>query len=235
MLTSQTSSSLLASQISSGSLGSTPRNRDSNDIPEKFKECCVLKREVYLVDEVLTLIVSSEMELIECARGEVTNYLNIKATVGDEIAKQCVVSSENLQFDVILAPETVLFVLRMNSILFGIERKPSQLKLLKTLTNVNTFKLKIVDESNDPWIEVLFNDGYVKLTQFQDEEFEDFLLNKNSDKFSELYQAASDKTAEGLRELNQLSREIEKLDSIIQESSRILPKLMLQDVSKSFV
>lgn len=229
VLTSQTSSSSLTSVLS-------PKNEKStSDFPEKFKKCCVFSREVFLEDA-LTVIVTSEFELIECAQDKVTNYLNLKSKLSsDQINLN--VDSAKVQFDVVILDainKSVLYALRIDSVLFGIERTSSQLNLLEILTGVKTFKLETIGESNEPWLKVSFNDGTHKLTRFQDEGLEDFLQNKNSSQFEALFEAASTKTSAGLAELDKISRDIEKLDIAMYESSRTLPKLMMQDVSQSF-
>lgn len=235
MLTSQTSSS------SATSLSS--RNGESKKFkckfPEKFKKSCVFSRKVFIEEAsdeaVVTVIITSLCELIECVDDVVTNYINLKHQVECKLAKENI-SAEDVDFEVIfLDSGAVVYVLQINSVLFGIERLSTQLKLLKTLTKVKSFKYKLDEQGSQIVIQVTFVDNKQLLTSFVDDDLEDLIRNTESSQFSNIFESASQKTEAARSQLDNISNDIEKMDLMMHGNMKMLPKLMLADVSQSYL
>lgn len=171
------------------------------------------------------ILVTSSFELIECENSDISNYLNLSCHCQDIQS----VNSEDVDFDpVFLDRDSVLYVLRIKSTLFGCSRSKSQLKLLKVLNSVRTFKPNI-DDDGEISVEVTFDNGVKQSTTFGDDKVEKFLSSRHSEKFSGLFEAARNKTNSAKAKLADVTSEIAVLDAKISEGSKCLPKAMLED------
>lgn len=220
MLTSQTSSSS-ATSLKNGDV------KHSWEYPEKFKQCCVYLRKMFLHDVKFTVVVTSSYEIIECKKDEVVNYLNLKCHFADSSAEPV---GSDIKFEVVIRDEIVLYALKIRSTLFGIERSLSQLKLLKSITNVKSFKITLDEPSNEPSFQVTFGDNQQLTTAFQDEAFEEFMRNKSTPDFQIIFDQATQKTKGAQLQLDKITAEIEKLDLELHGDKTLLPKLLLADV-----
>jgi uncharacterized protein YbaR (Trm112 family) len=223
MLTSQTSSSSATSVLS-------PRNRElfkSLRVPEKFKADCIFARKIFIDDDfVVTVIISSRCELIECQDEEIINSIALKSylPIGNNV-----INSEDVKLEVLIeSSENVIYGLKVNSIVFGIERSFSQLKLFKVLPNVKLIKLVVCPVNRDACFLVKFNDNRKFRTKFKDEELESFMQNRLTEKFSNIYESANSKIETVRQKLGSITSELEEMSLKIQQE---MPKLMLDDVS----
>lgn len=207
-------------------------NKRSQDFPAKFKDS-ILKRKIVIDDRVTTIIVTSLYELIECQGYEVINYINLKFHIPHEQRT----AFSDVDVDVIQSSKLFVYALKINSIMFGIERSSSQLKVVKVLTNVKSFSL-IVDETfGDIAAKIVFADNKELITRFQDDDVECFMRNtKDTLKFKELYHYATQKREEARQLLKSITSDVEKMSLAIHGDNKSLPKTMLADVSnhKSF-
>lgn len=216
------------SQTSSASSASS--NREAAvyppGLPEKYREKCIFSRQVdFFDDSSVTILVTSDFELIECEDSDVSNYLNLACHCKDIES----VTTEEVDFSpVFLDSESVLFVLRIKSRLFGCDRSRSQLKLLKVLNSVRSFS-PYIDDDGEISVEVTYNNGVKQTTTFCDDEVESFMSNRHSDKFSNIYQSARRRIHSAEAKLADVMSEIAVLDSKINGDSKCLPKLMLED------
>lgn len=229
--------SMLTSQTSSNSSLTSSNNGESKKlkhVPEKFKQSCVLSRKVFIDEpQNVTVIVTSRCELIECKEADVINYINLKCHVESILAKERI-CAEDVELEVILRDSgAVVYVLKVNSVLFGIERLPSQLILLKTLTKVKSFKYKLHELTNEILVHVTFDDNNQLLTSFEDDELEDFMRNSDSEQFSSILEYASKKTESARCQLDNITNQIEQMDLMMHRNLKMLPKLMLADVSQT--
>lgn len=130
----------------------------------------------------------------------------------------------------IIKDNAAIYALKILSTLFGIERSSSQLKLLKCLTNVRSIKCQI-EQSSGMMIEVRFDNRKKILTSFQDDDFEDFIRDKESPKFAPVFKNARQISETARFHLNTFTREIEEMSLVLCGQTRTMPKLMLQEVS----
>lgn len=227
MLTSQTSSSSVSSLLS------TKNDKERShpcDYPEKFKQNCVFSRKVFFdIDDCVMLIVTSLLELIECKEDEVVNYIDLKCHC-DAVRDK--VGTKDVDFEVMLKDTGTVYALKIQSILFGIERNSSQLKLLKTISNVHSFKCQFDDASCEMVVQVTFSNRDEILTSFQDDEIEDFMRNKESPIFAEVFESARQISETARSHLNTLTKDIEDMSLLFYGRTRTIPKLMLDDVSE---
>lgn len=221
---------MLKSQNSSCSLSSAPSLRygDVNypkELPQKFKDSCVLSRKFSgFNEEPLVIIITNLFELIECCDSVVVNYINLSSYFS-EFEK---VTSSDIEFDPIFqGTSTFLFLLKIKASLFGIERCTSQLKFLSVINQVKSFK-QVIDDSGRISVEVTLADRTKKLTSFLDDDFDDVI--NNSTKFSALFESVKHKSEIAEAQLNSVISDIEQLDALIYGSSKMLPKLMTEDV-----
>jgi hypothetical protein len=136
---------------------------------------------------------------------------------------------ENVELEVmVLSDGFSIYALKINSKLFGIERKSSQLKVLKVLENV-TSNQSVVDDCGDVVILVTFNDNRQQLTKFLDDDLEEFLKNKSSQRFNEIYESVSQKETTVRNQLKVLKKEVEELSLKLREE---IPVTMLHEVSE---
>lgn len=221
---------LESSQTSTPSVKSYSSNSNGNSIqtfPEKNKTA-VLKRKVCVESLIVDVMITSECEVIKCQKSEVVNYLNLKTHFQNNSQ---IVDKENVKFEVVVENDFTIYAVKIHSTLFGIERKSSQLKVLKVLEKVNSVQ-RAVDSSGEVYVLVTYNDNNQELTKFLDDSLEEFLKNKNSSQmFQSIYESVSKKTAVVMTQLKDLNREVEELG--LKLSSRI-PAKMLQDVSHNF-
>lgn len=225
MLTSQTSSSSLAS----GSSAKHDETADSNLFPEKFKTNCLLARKVLLHDdELVNVIISTSLELIECKGREVVNYINLKCHLPAESR-----SSTSVNFSVIIQQgrsNSVVYALKINSALVALERRASQLKVLNALTRVNSCNLTLDEFSRQPAFLVVYEDGSETVTDFLDLELGCMRREK---RFAGIYESVNQKTKVAGLQLAKLNEEIEKLSLKMLANRSFLPKLMIEDVSRT--
>lgn len=219
---------MFSSQTSSASSASSQRAEFvyPEGLPEKFRKQCIYSRQVdFFDDSSVTILVTTLFELIECKNSDVSNYLNLSCHCQDIQS----VTTEDIDFDpVFLDCESVLYVLRIKSILFGCSRSRSQLKLLKVLISVSAF-MPNIDDDGEIFVEVTFINGEKQKTTFDDGKVEKFISSRHSEKFSGIFQAAKQKTNCVKAKLADVTSEIAVLDSKIHEDSKCLPKLMLED------
>ena len=222
MLTSQKSSNL----SNSSSVLARREVEISSGYPEKFKKSCLFSRKVFFdSDDCVTLLVTSLFELIECKDDEIVNCINLKG-----LCDLKEITSKDIQFKVIVKENGAIYALKIHSVLFGIERSSSQLKLLKTLTNVYSFKCQF-DESFELVFQVTFDDESRLLTSFQDDDLEDFMNNKESETFADVYEKTRQISKTAATYLNTLTRNIEEMSLVLYGQTKTMPKLMLEDVS----
>lgn len=224
MLTSQTSSSSLPSAKNC----EAEKNGILHLLPEKFKTNCLFARKVLLEDDVsVNVIITSAFELIECKGREVINYINLKCHLPAELR-----SCTSVDFDVIIQQGRtcrVVYALKIHSVLLGLERKASQMKVLKVLTGVKSFNLTLDEVRGQAAFRVTHDDGREILTNFVDSELECLMKNE---KFANIYESATRKTKAASLQLTNLNDEVEKLSLRLHEDRKMLPKLMLEDVSE---
>lgn len=219
MLTSQTSSSSASSVLS-------PKHEEARypeELPQKFRNCFVYFRKVYFLDETVNLIITN-CEVIESKRSEVVNYLNL-ANHCQELQN---ISPSDVDFDSIVQQDLSFYVLKIRSKLFAIQRRSSQLKLIKILNNVKCF-MPVVDKAGELTVEVTFNDASKQLTSFRDELLEEFLRQRHSDKFSSIFNCVQHKTKSVQASLRSVTDEVERMDRILFGNSKFLPKMLLDD------
>lgn len=227
---------MFESQASSNSATSrsSVKKEDVSVFPEKFRRDSVLLRKVFFSDDqfqsqllqAFSVMITSQCEVIECNKsGEITNYLNLQCHFPDELQ---IAKTENVDMEIIISDDSVLYAVKINSMLFGIERKKSQLKLLKVLTKVNSFNRVVDENSGDISILVIFDDNKQQLTKFLDNELEDFMRNKNSSRFNSVFEYVTQKTAAAQIQLDNLTSEIEEMSLKLQQE---ISATMLQDVS----
>lgn len=223
---------MLTSQTSSGSATSLLplKNGDGKlswEYPEKFKQCCVHLRKMFLHDVKFTVIVTSSHEIIECRKAEVVNYLNLKCHFTNSFAE---LVGSDIKFEVVIRDGIVIYALKIRSTLFGIERSSSQLKVLKSIANVKSFKITLDEPSNEPSFQVTFADNQQLTTAFQDEAYEDFMQNKSTPDFQIIFDQATRKTKGAQLQLDKITADIEKLDLELHGDKTLLPKMLLVEV-----
>ncbi|CRL06911.1 CLUMA_CG019805, isoform A [Clunio marinus] len=222
MITSQTSSSSLNSV-------SSLTNEISSGYPEKFKECCVIARKVYIDHrenkKSLTVIVTSHCELIECIENEVSNYINFNHEV-TSIEDNEFITSDNVDFDVMtLISDIVVYVVRIKSVLLTIKRKSSQLKILKVFSNVDSFNIKYNKNENSAAIFVTFHDKSQRKINPHCDDLDDLNCIK-SEKFMKMIQYATGKSKKARFLLESISKDIEELHFM---STKHLPRVLLSE------
>lgn len=228
MLTSQTSSSSATSLTPSKN--ERPK-RFKSELPEKFKESCVLSRKV-LVEEPVIVIITSLCEVIEFRNVEVINYFNFKCHIESELAKETI-NAEDVDLGVFFRDSgVIIYVLQVNSVLFAIERLSSQLRLLKTLTKVKSFKYKLDELTNMTSVQVTFENNKQLITSFDDNDLEDLMRNAASTEFLSFFECVSQKMEAARCHLDNITKDIEKMDLSLHGNLKMLPNLMLADVSQ---
>lgn len=193
--------------------------------PEKFRESLLLSKKVVFVDgKVSVILLTSLCELVECRGREVINSINLTGhVIIDEGTRP-----DEIEFDVIfLDSQKVQFVLRIQSVLLGIERKPSELKLLKVHAKVRGFKVVLDPTTHDVAVRVTSFNNTKWLTRFKDDEVESFLDNVSS--FTSVFRGASKKKAAVQCHLNKVTEDIVNLSSTLFGDRKMLPKAMLED------
>lgn len=218
---------MFSSQASSTSSASSQRREFvyPEGLPEKFREQCIYSRQVeFFDDSSVTILVTSSFELIECEDSDVSNYLNLSCHCQDIQS----VTTEDIDFDPVFLDSECVYVLRIQSTLFGCSRSRSQLKLLKVLNSVSAF-MPNIDDDGEISVEVTFNYGVKQKTTFDEEKAEKFMSSRHSEKFSGIFQAAKQKTNCAKAKLTNVTSEIAVLDSKIHEDSKCLPKVMLEE------
>lgn len=229
---------MLSSQPSTGSLNSCPSNGHKNssrplDYPEKFKQNCTFSRKVFLNKKnYVYIIVTSLFELIECKGREVINYINLKRLLPVEIGS---ITDKDVDFEVILNSNTVVYALKIHSILIGVERSSSQLKILKLLSKVKSFECKLSELSSEPLLEVTFDDERKILTNFQDDDLENVMQGGDLRKFHNLLRGTELRKKSVEVHLNKLTEEVNNLSLKMLAERKIMPKLLLEDVSETAV
>lgn len=221
MLTSQTSSSSLPSAKN----GEAEKNGISALLPEKFKTNCLFARKVVSADVII--LITSNFELIECKGREVVNYINLKCHLPAEPP-----TCTSVDFDVIIQQGRkcrVVYALKIHSVLLGLERKASQIRVLKVLTGVKSFNLTLDVVIGQAAFRVTHDDGKEILTNFVDSELGCLIRNE---KFASIHESATRKTKAASLQLANLNDEIEKLSLRMHEDRKLLPKLMLEEVSE---
>lgn len=217
------------SSISISSVQSQPKEDSlfSSVFPEKYKSI-VSKKYFDKFSCSIEVMISSECEVIECRKGEVINYLDLKGYFNRKIPAN--LKNENVKFDIILSEDCTIYVIKINSTLFGVERKSSQLKVLKVHQNVKSMEFALDESSNknDVLVLITFNDNKQQLTKFLDEDLEEFLKNNNSQQFQGILESVSQKTIVAQTQLNNLNREIEEMMLKLRPE---IPSTMLSDVS----
>lgn len=197
---------------------------DGFRLPEKYRESCCLARKIFLDREssYVDLVITDKCEIIECQLGEVVNYLKFS----DEI-KSTVPKFEN--FDVLICDDgRIIYAVKFNSTLIGLERKTSQLEILKTFSNVQSFKKHFDSVNNEIGFLLTFLDVTQKFTTFLDDDYENFLNNRNSEVFSSIFKNVHAKREAAERYLLTLTKEIEELR--LKKIAQV-PKNFLTDVS----
>jgi hypothetical protein len=206
-------------------------NEDENDcenfrLPEKYRENCCVKRKIFLDKKnYVDLFVTDKCEIIECQLGEVVNYLDIR----DEIKSSNNIFYKFEYFDMLISDDNrIIYAVKFNSTLIGIERKSSHLNILMTLNNVHLVKKHFDNINNEVGFLVTFLDRNQKFTKFLDENYENFLCNRNSEIFCNIFKNVQQKREVAEAHLKKLSQEIEFLHS---KQIPQVPKILLSDVS----
>lgn len=222
---------MLRSQTSSGSVTSQQSTKNQDDkrqsmIPEKFRKNSVISRKVFLEAIEFYLIVTSDYEIVECKDGEILNYLNLQRHFPDDEVQS--VKVKNVDIEVIVGDgDSVVYAVKIGSILFGVERRSAQLKMLKVLTKVYSMKCVVNRNTSDISVLVTFTDKKRLLTNFLNEELECFMQNKNTETFNSVFECVAQKTTIAQGHLDKLTKEIEEISLKLRE----IPSSMLQDVS----
>lgn len=193
-------------------------------LPEKYRENCCVKRKIFLDKRnYVDLIVTDKCEIIECQAGEVVNYLNISDEINSSYYKF-------EYFDMLISDDNrIIYAVKFNSTLIGIERKSSHLNILTTHKNVQSVKKHFDNVNNEVGFLVTFLDRNQKFTKFLDEDYENFLCNRNnSEIFSNIFKNVHQKRELAEAHLEKLSKEIEFLHS---KQIPQVPKTLLSDVS----
>lgn len=226
MLTSQTSSSSPSSLFSS----ITGEKARGFGYPEKFKQNCIFSRKVFFDPEnYVTVLITSLFELIECKPDEVVNYINLKSLC-DNVKGS--VSVEDVDFEVMIKDSGTVYALKLGSTLFGIERSSSQLKVLKTVKNVHSFKCLLDEGTLEMVAKVTFKDATKLVTSFQDDDLEEFIREKESPTFAEVYESARQISKTAASHLEKLTKEIEEMSLQLYGQTKTMPKIMLEEVSE---
>ena len=217
---------MLESQASSNSRTSLAGDsKRSSFYPDKF--VAVAHKRIYLDKSSCNdIIVTNEYEVIECNNGEVTNYLNLKGHFSEKDQQN--LREENVEIEFILDADRTIYAVKINSTLFGILCKLSQLKLLRVIEKVKSVQNVVDDETGDVLLQVTFNDNKQILTKFLDEDLEEFLKNKSSEKFNGIFERVAQAKVAAQSHLNNLTREVEEMS---WKLSGEIPATMLQDVS----
>lgn len=223
---------MLTSQTSSGSATSLPMRKSEagQECPEKFKQFMILCRKVFYddPDDCLTVMVTSTCEVIECRGREVVNYINLTSQASSSSFTDC-------DFEIFTRSSgDVVYALKIHSMLFGVGRSTSQLKLLKVLSNVDEFRVKLDELSSETSVQVTFGDRRQVVTRFQDEDLEEFLCNRDSDRFRNVFICARRRADEACEHLYKLTSEIHRMSLKLHEEQKMMPTLMLDDVSRKF-
>lgn len=219
---------MLESQASSNSISSLKieDSKRSSLFPEKF--IAVAYKRIYFDNRLISdLIVTSEYELVECSNGEVVNYMNLKGYFPENNLQ--ILREENVEIEFILDEDQTIYAIKINSTLFGILRKHSQLKLLKVIEKVKTIQNVVEDETGDILLEVTSNDNKKHLTTFLDE---DFLKNKSSQRFNGIFERVAQAKVAAETHLSNLTREVEEMSLKLRGE---IPAMMLQDVSRQVI
>lgn len=221
---------MLGSQTSSSSSTSLLSNRNENFkqlFPEKFREISLIARKVFLAGEFFHLMITSQCELIEFKGGEVVNSLSLQSHFLDEEVK--IVKAEDVECEAMIGSDFVVLAVKIHSKLFGIERRPSQFKVLKVLTQVKSVRLAVDENTDEVSFAVTFNDNQLLPTNFLDDELEKFWRKKKSTPvFDNIFECVSHKTAAAQDQLENLEREIKESSMKLQGE---VPATMLQDVN----
>lgn len=226
MLESQTSSSSAASFQSA-------RNenlKDSSVFPEKFRDNSLLSRKVFFDEESFVYVmITSRCELIECKNMEIVNYVNLQSHFsGEEVD---VVKPEEVEFEFMISDGSVVYALKVNSKLFGIERKASQLKVLKVFEKVSSIRCAVEENYGEISMLVTFQDQKEQLTSFLEEDHEEFNRKRDTPRFHSIYECVAQKIEAAQNQLNNLQKETEEMNLKLQPE---VPSTMLQDVSFEF-
>lgn len=223
---------MLESQTSGSSTTSFPLSKNENvkqssTFPEKFRDVSLLTRKIFFAGEFHRVLITSQCEFVVLKSDEIVNSMNLQSHFLSEEVK--IVKAEDVDFEAIIHCDSVVYAVKINSLLFGIERRSSQLKLLKVLTKVKSVKLAVDDNIGEVSFLVVFDDNKQQLTKFLDDELEDFLRNKRSSSvFESIFECVNQKTASAQDQLNILGREIEEMKMKLHGE---VPATMLQDVN----
>lgn len=219
-------SSQLSASASKTSISSTDTADlfDNYQLPEKYRENCIFARKIYVNNEksYVDLLITNNLEIVECQESEIVNYLNLS----DEITSHGLSRVEVVSFDVVItSDDRVIYAIKFNTTLIGVERKNSQLKVVVREKNVASLKKHFCNDKREVGFLLTFSDNREKFTNFLDEEYETFINNEN---FFEIYKnvKAKKETVESM--LHRVSQEIEVLQ---QKEIAKVPKDLLSDVS----
>jgi predicted house-cleaning noncanonical NTP pyrophosphatase (MazG superfamily) len=223
---------MLGSPTSSGSVTSlmSTKNQDKKRqsmLPEKFRKNSIITRKVFLDEEEFYSIITNDCELIECKDGEILNYLNLQSHFPDDEVQ--IAKKKNVDIEIIIGEgDSAVYAVKIDSMLFGIERRSAQLKMLKVLTKVYSIKCVVDRDTGDISVLVTFTDKKKLLTNFLDEQLECFMQNKNTETFNSVLECVTQKTTSAQNQLDKLTQEIEEISLKLQGE---IPSSMLQDVS----
>lgn len=222
MLESQTSSSSATSFLSI-------KDNDSDErsgFPEKFQKVSVLTRKVFFSDDCVKVMITNLGEMIECKNSEVVNYLNFQCHVpSDEVP---IITAENVEFEVMISDSALVYAVKIESTLFGILRKSSQLKVVKVLTKVKSIKSEVNEESGEICLRVTFNDQKQLVTNLLDDDYQALTGRYNTARFRDIFEYGSQKIEAAEAQLNNLTKKLEELSLKLQNN---VPATMLRDVS----
>lgn len=219
-------SSQLSTSTSKSSISSTDGESfvDNYRLPEKYRENCVYARKVFIKNQEnhLDLLITDNLELVECQHGEIINYLNLSDFISNGLKKFSIES-----FDVLFCDDDrVIYAVKFNATLLGIERRGSQLKVTANEKNVSTVKKYFCNEKQEIGFLITFNDRrQQKFTKFLDDEYENF---SNSETFHEIYKNVKLKRESIESHVETLSKEIQVLH--LKQIPEV-PKNLLTDVS----
>lgn len=220
-------SSQLSATTSKTSISSTDTVDlfDSHQLPEKYRENCVLARKIFVNNaesDYVDLLITDNLELVECQQGEVVNYLNLSDEIDSNRRKV-----EVVLFHVVFTDDDdrVIYAIKFNTTLIGVERRTSQLKVVGREKNVASVRKHFCNKKREIGFLVTFNDNREKFTKFLDEEHESFVNNEN---FHEIYKSVKCKKEAVESMLAEVSQEIAVLQ---QKQTADVPKSLLSDVS----
>lgn len=215
---------MLRLQASSAALKTTRMNTDTLLYPEKFKENLFIKNVVFVDGEVSIVILTSLFELIECRGKEVLNYINLKCYCDFGASTK----SEDIDFQELFeGSESVIFYVKIKSILFEIERKTSDLKVSKVLRSVKRLKLVFDQPTGEVAVEVTYEDNTRKLTRLKDDESDIVISNKKS--FSIICRSVSGRHKAIDSHLSVVTKQIASASLTIYGDKKMLPKALLEE------